>query len=122
MWGFNFSCHDLRFVFYREGTNLKSEIPMQDYHEWFRYVFAFMVAAMAQFLMRLNSLDKTKPFPWGNFFAAGLLSGFIGFLICMAAHSYGLPDEAGGALAGLGGMMGKDGVNILKGFLERGGR
>ena len=23
MWGFNFSCHGLRVVFYREGTNLK---------------------------------------------------------------------------------------------------
>ena len=95
---------------------------MQEHADWYRYVFAFVVAAMAQILMRLNALDKTKPFPWGEYLAAGLLSGFIGFLICMAAHSYGLPDEAGGALAGLGGMMGKDGVNILKGFLERGGR
>ena len=91
-------------------------------HEYFRYLFSFAVAAMAQCLMYLNSLDKAKPFLWWEFFGAVALSGFIGFLICMAAHSYGLPDEAAGALAGLGGMMGKDGVSILKSFLERGGR
>ena len=90
--------------------------------EYFRYLFSFAVGAMAQCLMYLNSLDKAKPFLWWEFFGAVALSGFIGFLICMAAHSYGLPDEAAGALAGLGGMMGKDGVSILKSFLERGGR
>ena len=95
---------------------------MQDYHEYFRYLFAFAVGAMAQCLMYLNSLDKAKPFIWWEFFVSVALSGFVGFLICMAAHSHGLPDEAAGALAGLGGMMGKDGVSILKSFLERGGR
>jgi hypothetical protein len=95
---------------------------MQDYNEYFRYLFSFAVGALAQCLMYLNSVGKAKPFLWLEFFGVVTLSGFIGFLICMAAHSYGLSDEAAGALAGLGGMMGKDGVSILKGFLERGAR
>ena len=39
---------------------------MQDYHEYFRYLFAFAVGAMAQCLMYLNSLDKANRSFGGN--------------------------------------------------------
>ena len=82
MWGFNFSCHGLRVVFYREGTNL-------------------------------NRTAKGEPFCWLDFGSAVLASAVMGLCICMACHAYGLGYEWGGALAGLGGMIGKEAVGIV---------
>lgn len=67
---------------------------------------------MAQALMYANRVAKGETFRWLEFFAAVLLSSFIGFLICMAAHAYGLSYEWAGALSGLGGLMGKEAVGI----------
>ena len=33
---------------------------MQDYNEYFRYLFSFAVGALAQCLMYLNSVNKAK--------------------------------------------------------------
>ena len=92
---------------------------MHEHSDVIPYLFSAVVAGMAQALMYLNKQEKGHPFTWGEFMSSVALSGFMGFIICMAAHSYGLGYEAAGALAGLGGMMGKDGVSIIKGFLER---
>ncbi len=85
---------------------------MQEHTNTVPYLFSAGVAAMAQALMYANRVAKGEPFSWMEFLAAVLLSSFIGFLICMAAHAYGLSYEWGGALAGLGGLMGKEAVGI----------
>lgn len=74
---------------------------------------------MAQALMYANRVAKGEPFRWTEFLAVVFLSSFIGFLICMAAHAYGLSYEWGGALAGLGGLMGKEAVGIAIAVFKR---
>lgn len=81
------------------------------YHAFF-YVFCALTAAMAQALMRVNSWKKGEPFSGWEFFWAVLLSGFIGFLIALAGEAYGLNASLCGAISGLGGFAGKEGVSF----------
>lgn len=92
---------------------------MQEHTNTVPYLFSAGVAAMAQVLMYANRCAKGEPFSWLEFLSAVLLSSFIGFLICMASHAYGLNYEWGGALAGLGGLMGKEAVGIAKAAAQR---
>ncbi len=92
---------------------------MQEHTNSVPYLFSAGVAAMAQVLMYANRCAKGEPFRWTEFAAAVFLSSFIGFLICMAAHAYGLSYEWGGALAGLGGLMGKEAVGIAMAAAKR---
>ncbi len=92
---------------------------MQEHTNAVPYLFSAGVAAMAQALMYANRVAKGESFSWIEFSAAVLLSSFIGFLICMAAHSYGLGYECAGALAGLGGLMGKESVGIASAIFKR---
>lgn len=85
---------------------------MHDQHGFFPYFFCAGVAAMAQALMYVNSAEKGRAFGWREFFFAVLLSGFIGFLIALAGDAYGLSTSLSGALAGLGGFAGKEGVSF----------
>lgn len=82
------------------------------------YFFSAAVAAVAQALMYANSIEKGKVFSWREFFCAVLLSGFVGFLICMGGHAYGLNYELCGALSGLGGLTGKEGISFLFNFVR----
>ena len=90
-----------------------NEIPMQEHSETFPYLFSAVVAAMAQAAMFLNRTAKGEPFSWLDFGSAILASAIMGLCICMACHAYGLGYEWGGALAGLGGMIGKEAVGIV---------
>ncbi len=92
---------------------------MQEHNSYTPYLFSAGVAAMAQVLMYANRVAKGEAFRWTEFAAAVFLSSFIGFLICMAAHAYGLSYEWGGALAGLGGLMGKEAVGIAMAAAKR---
>ncbi len=85
---------------------------MQEHHNYFPFIFSAGIAAAAQALMYINSMEKDKPFSWREFSAAVCLSGFIGFLIALAGDAYGLSTSLSGALAGLGGFAGKEGVSF----------
>lgn len=85
---------------------------MHEHSNNFPFFFSAAIAAMAQALMYVNSREKDKPFSWREFTAAVLLSGFIGFLIALAGDAYGLSTSLTGALAGLGGFAGKEGVSF----------
>ena len=92
---------------------------MQEHNSYVPYIFSAGVAAMAQALMYANRIAKGESFSWIEFLSAVFLSSFIGFLICMAAHSYGLGYECAGALAGLGGLIGKESVGIATAAAKR---
>ena len=86
---------------------------MQEHSETFPYLFSAGVAAMAQAAMFLNRTAKGEPFRWLDFCSAILASAIMGLCICMACHAHGLGYEFGGAMAGLGGTIGKDAVGIV---------
>ncbi len=85
---------------------------MQEHNNYFPFLFSAGIAAVAQALMYINSMEKNKPFSWLEFGYAVALSGFIGFLIALAGDAYGLNASLTGALAGLGGFAGKEGVSV----------
>ena len=85
---------------------------MQEHNNYFPYIFSAALAAVAQALMYVNSMEKSKPFSWVEFGSAVALSGFIGLLIALAGDAYGLSTSLTGALAGLGGFAGKEGVSV----------
>ena len=88
-------------------------------HEIDPYVFSGAVAALAQALMYWSRTARGEPFSWPEFLSAVAVASLMGVLICMAAHSYGLGYELGGALAGLGGMIGKEAVSIAVALLKK---
>jgi hypothetical protein len=88
----------------------ENEIPMQEHSEAYSYLFSIGVAVMAQAAMALNRKAKGEPFSMLEFVSSLVAAGVMGLCICMACHACGLGYEWGGALAGLGGMLGKDAV------------
>lgn len=86
---------------------------MHGHSESFPYLFSAGVAAMAQAAMFLNRTAKGEHFCWLDFISAIAASAIMGLCICMACHAYGLGYEWGRALAGLGGMIGKEAVGIV---------
>jgi len=92
---------------------------MQEQHGIVPFIFCAGVASMAQALMYINSTERGRYFSWKEFGSAVLLSGFIGFLISLAGDSYGLSTEMCGALAGLGGFAGKEGVGWAFAFIRK---
>lgn len=85
------------------------------------YAFSGVIAAIAQALMYVDRLSKGEPFSWLEFLSAVAVACLMGVLTCMAAHSCGLSYELGGALAGLGGLIGKEAVSIAVALLKKHG-
>lgn len=69
--------------------------------------------------MYWQTVTNGAHFRWAEFLVSVLISALMGLLICMAAHAYGLSYELSGALAGVGGFLGKESVSILKSLIEK---
>lgn len=69
--------------------------------------------------MYWQAVQSGGRFVWAEFFISVATSALMGLLICMAAHSYGLGYELAGALAGVGGFLGKEGVALMRTVIEK---
>lgn len=70
---------------------------MQEHNSYFPFIFSAALAAVAQALMYVNSMEKSKPFSWVEFGSAVALSGFIGLLIAPSRCTAAGPRSAIGA-------------------------
>lgn len=95
-------------------------MPEKQLHPWITALVALLFALWGGASAYLHQMGRERRrFRWSEFFSKLVISGFSGQVLVAATLAYGVPDVWVNVVAGMGGFLGAEAINLLKAALWR---
>lgn len=95
-------------------------MPEKQLHPWITALVALLFALWGGASAYLHQMGRERRrFRWSEFLSKLVISGFSGQILVAATLAYGVPEVWVNVVAGMGGFLGAEAINLLKAALWR---